>query len=74
MLHNVEAFRCPGMTRLWITLQPILLPFLSDCEVTVLFCQVQAESISCLQQLHMFAPRHVELSTLVPILCVSILA
>ena len=32
---------------------------------------VQAEAISCLQQLHMFAPRHVNLTTLVPHLCVS---
>ncbi|XP_074651872.1 HEAT repeat-containing protein 5B-like [Tubulanus polymorphus] len=30
---------------------------------------VQAEAISCLQQLHMFAPRHVNLSSLVPHLC-----
>lgn len=37
----------------------------------ILYCQVQAESIACLQQLHMFAPRHVELSSLVPRLCVS---
>ena len=33
---------------------------------------VQAEAISCLQQLHLFAPRHVNLTTLVPHLCVSI--
>lgn len=33
---------------------------------------VQAAAISCLQQLHMFAPRHVNLSSLVPSLCVSI--
>ena len=32
---------------------------------------VGAEAIACLQQLHMFAPRHVNLSTLVPDLCVS---
>lgn len=32
---------------------------------------VQAAAISCLQQLHMFAPRHVNLSSLVPCLCVS---
>ena len=32
---------------------------------------VQAEAIACLQQLHMFAPRHVNLNTLVPHLCVS---
>ncbi|WAR19304.1 HTR5B-like protein [Mya arenaria] len=32
---------------------------------------VQAEAVSCLQQLHMFAPRHVNLGTLVPHLCVS---
>ena len=30
---------------------------------------VQAEATSCLQQLHLFAPRHVNLSTLVPNLC-----
>lgn len=30
---------------------------------------VQAEATSCLQQLHMFAPRHVNLSSLVPDLC-----
>lgn len=34
---------------------------------------VQAAAISCLQQLHMFAPRHVNLSSLVPSLCVSII-
>jgi len=32
---------------------------------------VQAEAISCLQQMHLFAPRHVNLTTLVPHLCVS---
>jgi len=30
---------------------------------------VQAEAISCLQQMHLFAPRHVNLTTLVPHLC-----
>jgi len=35
-------------------------------------CLVQAQAISCLQQLHMFAPRHVNLSSLVSCLCVSI--
>ncbi|KAI8784582.1 HEAT repeat-containing protein 5B-like isoform X1 [Biomphalaria glabrata] len=30
---------------------------------------VQAEAIACLQQLHMFAPRHLNLSSLVPHLC-----
>lgn len=30
---------------------------------------VEAEAISCLQQLHLFAPRHVNLTTLVPHLC-----
>ncbi|XP_074548207.1 HEAT repeat-containing protein 5A isoform X2 [Halichoeres trimaculatus] len=32
-------------------------------------CLVQARSISCLQQLHMFSPPHVNLATLVPALC-----
>lgn len=32
---------------------------------------VQAEATGCLQQLHLFAPRHVNLSSLVPNLCVS---
>ncbi|XP_030626652.1 HEAT repeat-containing protein 5B [Chanos chanos] len=33
---------------------------------------VQAAAVSCLQQLHMFAPRHVNLSSLVPCLCVHL--
>ncbi|KAG9480967.1 hypothetical protein GDO78_010300 [Eleutherodactylus coqui] len=35
-------------------------------------CLVQAQGISCLQQLHMFAPKHVNLSSLVPTLCVHL--
>ncbi|XP_033621011.1 HEAT repeat-containing protein 5A isoform X2 [Fukomys damarensis] len=36
------------------------------------YCLVQAQAISCLQQLHMFAPRHVNLSSLVSCLCVNL--
>ncbi|XP_049451782.1 HEAT repeat-containing protein 5A isoform X1 [Epinephelus fuscoguttatus] len=32
-------------------------------------CLVQARAISCLQQLHMFSPPHVNLASLVPALC-----
>ncbi|XP_062252890.1 HEAT repeat-containing protein 5A isoform X1 [Platichthys flesus] len=32
-------------------------------------CLVQARAISCLQQLHMFSPSHVNLASLVPALC-----
>ncbi|XP_029973021.1 LOW QUALITY PROTEIN: HEAT repeat-containing protein 5A [Salarias fasciatus] len=32
-------------------------------------CDVQARSVSCLQQLHMFCPHHVILTDLVPALC-----
>ena len=32
---------------------------------------MQAEAIACLQQMHMFAPRHVNLSSIVPMLVVS---
>ncbi|XP_017540213.1 HEAT repeat-containing protein 5A isoform X1 [Pygocentrus nattereri] len=32
-------------------------------------CLVQAQAITCLQQLHMFSPRHVNLASLVPSLC-----
>lgn len=35
-------------------------------------CLVQAQAIACLQQLHMFAPRHVNLSSLVSCLCVNL--
>ncbi|XP_017393098.1 HEAT repeat-containing protein 5A isoform X3 [Cebus imitator] len=35
-------------------------------------CLVQAQAISCLQQLHMFAPQHVNLSSLVSCLCVNL--
>lgn len=34
-------------------------------------CLVQSRAISCLQQLHMFSPVHVNLASLVPALCVS---
>ncbi|XP_034145480.1 HEAT repeat-containing protein 5A [Esox lucius] len=34
-------------------------------------CLVQTQAISCLQQLHMFAPCHVNLVSLVPSLCVG---
>uniref|UniRef100_A0A2R5LHZ4 HEAT repeat-containing protein 5B n=1 Tax=Ornithodoros turicata TaxID=34597 RepID=A0A2R5LHZ4_9ACAR len=33
---------------------------------------VQTEAIACLQQLHMFAPRHVNLASLVPVLCAAL--
>ncbi|KAM8920662.1 HEAT repeat-containing protein 5A isoform 2-T2 [Pelodytes ibericus] len=32
-------------------------------------CLVQAQGIACLQQLHMYAPKHVNLCSLVPTLC-----
>uniref|UniRef100_A0A671MCN5 HEAT repeat-containing protein 5A n=1 Tax=Sinocyclocheilus anshuiensis TaxID=1608454 RepID=A0A671MCN5_9TELE len=35
-------------------------------------CLVQAQAISCLQQLHMFAPRFVNLASLVPSLCINL--
>ncbi|XP_074091464.1 HEAT repeat-containing protein 5A isoform X5 [Macrotis lagotis] len=35
-------------------------------------CLVQAQAISCLQQLHMFAPRYVNLSSLINCLCVNL--
>ncbi|XP_005377014.1 PREDICTED: HEAT repeat-containing protein 5A isoform X3 [Chinchilla lanigera] len=35
-------------------------------------CLVQAQAICCLQQLHMFTPRHVNLSSLVSCLCVNL--
>lgn len=34
-------------------------------------CLVQTRAVSCLQQLHMFSPPHVNLADLVPALCVS---
>ena len=37
-------------------------------------CLLQAQAISCLQQLHLFAPKHLNLAQLVPSLCVSISA
>ncbi|CAN9501938.1 unnamed protein product [Ophioblennius macclurei] len=35
-------------------------------------CEVQARSVSCLQQLHMFCPQHVILTDLVPALCANL--
>ncbi|XP_031435784.1 HEAT repeat-containing protein 5A isoform X2 [Clupea harengus] len=34
-------------------------------------CLLQAQAISCLQQLHLFAPKHLNLAQLVPSLCVN---
>ncbi|XP_062863467.1 HEAT repeat-containing protein 5A [Trichomycterus rosablanca] len=35
-------------------------------------CLVQAQAIACLQQLHMFSPRHIDLASLVPSLCMNL--
>ncbi|TKS86123.1 HEAT repeat-containing protein 5A [Collichthys lucidus] len=35
-------------------------------------CLVQARAISCMQQLHMFSPPHVNLASLVPALCANL--
>lgn len=45
--------------------------FLCACAVMQAHSEplVQAEATGCLQQLHLFAPRHVNLSSLVPTLC-----
>ncbi|XP_039260448.2 HEAT repeat-containing protein 5B-like [Styela clava] len=81
---HVQVHRCLGrcLTALITTLGPELQGNTSSVSSARSSCltscfimsnhydaQVQAEAISCLQQLHMFAPRHVELSTLVPRLC-----
>nr|CAB3252346.1 HEAT repeat-containing protein 5B-like [Phallusia mammillata] len=79
--HHFQVHRCLGkcLGALITTLGPelqVTTSSISSARSSCLTCcaimshhtdaQVQAESISCLQQLHLFAPRHVELSTLVP--------
>ncbi|XP_077993059.1 HEAT repeat-containing protein 5B-like [Glandiceps talaboti] len=81
---TVEVHQCLGrcMAALITTLGPELQSntmTLSTCRSSCLVgCAIMqdhhdslvgAEAIACLQQLHMFAPRHVNLSTLVPYLC-----
>ncbi|CAH1791410.1 unnamed protein product [Owenia fusiformis] len=81
---NIDVHQCLGkcLAALITTIGPELqgnTSSISTARMSCLVCcaimqdhpdsQVQAEAISCLQQLHMFAPRHVNLSTLVPHLC-----
>uniref|UniRef100_A0A8C0BQT8 HEAT repeat-containing protein 5B n=1 Tax=Buteo japonicus TaxID=224669 RepID=A0A8C0BQT8_9AVES len=72
--------RCLGaiITTVGPELQATISTIRSSCLVGCAITQdhsdslVQAAAISCLQQLHMFAPRHVNLSSLVPSLCVHL--
>lgn len=81
---NVDVHQCIGrvLSALITTIGPELQgnttsvstarsSFLCACAVmqSHLDPLVQAEATGCLQQLHLFAPRHVNLSTLVPTLC-----
>ncbi|XP_052042360.1 LOW QUALITY PROTEIN: HEAT repeat-containing protein 5B-like [Apodemus sylvaticus] len=59
-----------------VTISTIRSSCLVDCAITQDHSDslLQAAAISCLQELHMFAPRHVNLSSLVPSLCVYVVA
>lgn len=82
-LHTVEVHQCIGkcLQALITTVGPELQGTSSSIAMVrwSLLCGcglvqehpeplVQAEAIACLQQMHMFAPRHVNLSSLVPML------
>ncbi|XP_033625996.1 HEAT repeat-containing protein 5B-like [Asterias rubens] len=84
---NVEVHQCLGrcLAALITTLGPELqgnkgnlATARTSCLVACTIMQdhpdslVGSEAIACLQQLHMFAPRHVNLSSLVPHLCTSL--
>ncbi|GFO34553.1 heat repeat-containing protein 5b, partial [Plakobranchus ocellatus] len=80
----VDVHQCLGkcLSALITSIGPELQGKSSAVSTARLYCQVccavmqahpdslvQAEAIACLQQLHMFAPRHLNLSSLVPHLC-----
>lgn len=80
----VDVHQCLGkcLSALITSIGPELQGKSSAVSAARLYCQVccavmqahpdslvQAEAIACLQQLHMFAPRHLNLSSLVPHLC-----
>uniref|UniRef100_H2Y0W9 HEAT repeat-containing protein 5B n=1 Tax=Ciona intestinalis TaxID=7719 RepID=H2Y0W9_CIOIN len=82
--HHIQVHRCLGrcLSALVTTIGPemqvtsstisgIRSSCLTSCAIMSHHAdaQVQAESVGCLQQLHMFAPRHVEVASLVPRLC-----
>uniref|UniRef100_H2Z3V1 HEAT repeat-containing protein 5B n=1 Tax=Ciona savignyi TaxID=51511 RepID=H2Z3V1_CIOSA len=82
--HHIQVHRCLGrcLSALITTIGPemqvtsasisgIRSSCLTSCAIMSHHsdAQVQAESVGCLQQLHMFAPRHVEVASLVPRLC-----
>ncbi|CAL1542615.1 unnamed protein product [Lymnaea stagnalis] len=81
---TVDVHQCLGkcLSALITSIGPELAGNSSALGTARLYCQVccavmqghpdslvQAEAIACLQQLHMFAPRHLNLSSLVPHLC-----
>ncbi|KAL1493305.1 hypothetical protein ABEB36_011384 [Hypothenemus hampei] len=81
---NVDVYRCVGklLSSLITTIGPELQSntsticmarssFLCACAALQAHPEpvVQAEATACLQQLHLFAPKHVNLSSLVPTLC-----
>ncbi|CAI9730243.1 repeat-containing 5B-like isoform X2 [Octopus vulgaris] len=78
---TVDVHQCLGkcLSALITSIGPELQGNMASIAVARLYCLiccavmqdhpdslVQAEAIACLQQLHMFAPRHVNLTTLVP--------
>ncbi|XP_059157278.1 HEAT repeat-containing protein 5B-like isoform X2 [Physella acuta] len=80
----IDVHQCLGkcLSALITSIGPELAGNSSSIGTARLYCQVccavmqahpdslvQAEAIACLQQLHMFAPRHLNLSSLVPHLC-----
>ncbi|XP_052042721.1 HEAT repeat-containing protein 5B-like [Apodemus sylvaticus] len=69
------GIQCPPLLSVGnaATISTIRSSCLVDCAITQDHSDslLQAAAISCLQELHMFAPRHVNLSSLVPSLCVG---
>uniref|UniRef100_A0A3Q1B3Z7 HEAT repeat-containing protein 5A n=1 Tax=Amphiprion ocellaris TaxID=80972 RepID=A0A3Q1B3Z7_AMPOC len=71
-LHGLIT--CLGPDLQGTTLSPLRSSCLVGCSVMQAGpdCLVQARAISCLQQLHMFSPPHVNLASLVPALCANL--
>lgn len=81
LVGSVEGMRTSFLIGLFILLSPFFreisaffrffIIIASDMMLNSSDSIIQAEAISCLQQLHLFTPRHVHLDRLVVRLCVS---
>jgi HEAT repeat-containing protein 5 len=76
LLSSLITFMGPELQMNTANIEEMRCSCLTSCAVMQVHSdsQIRAESIKCLQELHLFAPKHVHLEKLVPILLESIVS